>query len=288
MRNMLVLLVLAITVAYAFDIDGCNDMSDAASPPVSSTDADITLSIENTWEITWCTQALGMDAWVSGSTINIIFSSNTDMQINSLDPATGTSAGAYDLIPENGACFGVVWNDDLLNPVWHTDDWFDTVLYYTEDNFSTWQTVSNPASYDGRGMDHEGSYYWIAKDDIGVYRFIPGAETWFYTMPQVTSQMSGLTAFEYMGDICIVVTSYLTAEWYFYLWEGGTSLTYLGSTPAPVTSIFRSTGLTHCYCNDHIYWGYATTPTSYSISEVSFSITMTLEQGTWAGIKAGF
>ncbi len=100
-------------------------------------------------------------------------------------PATGASAGAYDLMPENGACFGVVWNSDLTTPVWHTDDWFDSVLYRTEDNISIWQTVNNPSGSDGRGMGYDGSYYWITKDDIGVYRFTPGASNCFYGMPQV-------------------------------------------------------------------------------------------------------
>ena len=285
MRLAAVLLLAAMTAALAYAPDGCTEGPVTSRSIAPSTDADINITVEDEWLMDWASKVLGMDAWYSGPTVNIVFASPDDMQLNSLDPSTGGSAGAEDLDPANVYCFGVVWNDNVDTPVWHTNDWFQSVLYYTEDYFSTWETTTNPAGNNGRGMDFDGTDYWQSYSDAGVYRFQPGTGQEFISISGLPGQISGLSVFPYEGNIGLVITFYQTDAFYFYEWDGS-SMTMLGEAATPY-SVYRSYGLAYCEYNEMLYWAYQTSGGDRYIAELSFTIEEALQPTTWGQIKAG-
>lgn len=285
MRLPAIMVLAAVSVSLAFAPDGCIEGPVMSHSMVPATDASITITLEDEWLVDWASQVLGMDAWNDGSYVNIVFSSRNDMQLSSLDPSTGGSAGAVDLDPANTNCFGVVWNDDLSNPVWHTNDWTDNVLYYTEDQFTTWETTANPAEDDGRGMDFDGTDYWQSYKDEGVYRFQPGTGQELISISGLPGQISGLSVFPYEGNMGLVVTFYQTNAFYFYEWDGA-SMTMLGEAPTPF-SVYRNYGLAYCEFNEMLYWAYQTSGGDRYIAELSFTIEEALQPTTWGQIKAG-
>jgi len=279
----LFLILFLVPFAVLANEDGCTETGVGITPSPGGSDV-ITLTVLDTWTPSWASQALGLDVWETGSAVNVIFSSRNDMQINSLNPVTGVSAGTIDLDAANGNCFGVAWNDDLTTPIYHTDDWTDNVLYYTDDYGSSWSTVANPAGNAGRGMAFDGTDYWITNSSTGVYRFQPTVGAEAITLPEVPTQLSGVAVFPYNGDLGLVVTTYNTLNWYFYSWDG-TTATYLGSAACPA-SCSSSYGLGYSADRETIFWSYNSG--GYQISEVDFDIDVALDRMTWGEIKATF
>ncbi len=280
----LFLILFLVPFAVLANEDGCTETAIGIIPGSGGGDATITLTILDTWTPSWAGQCLGMDVWETGSSVNVIFSSRSDMQINSLDPVSGTSAGTIDLDGGNTNCFGVAWNNDLTTPIYHTDDWSDNVLYYTEDYGTSWSTVSNPAGTQGRGMDCDGTDYWITNSSAGLYRFTPGGSSEAISVPEVPSQMSGLTVFPYLGDLGLCITTYNNHYFYFYVWDGSTA-TYLGNAACP-TAVSGSYGLAYSDDRGTIFWSYNSG--GYQIAEVDFVIDVALDRMTWGEIKATF
>jgi hypothetical protein len=280
----LFVILFLIPFAVLANEDGCTESAIGISPEPGGADATITLTVLDTWTPSWAAQCLGMDVWETGSAVNVIFSSRGDMQINSLDPVSGTSAGTIDLDGGNTNCFGVAWNNDLTTPIYHTDDWSDNVLYYTEDYGTSWSTVSNPAASQGRGMDFDGTDYWISNSSSGVIRFTPGGSSEAISLPEAPSQLSGVTVFPYLGDIGLCVTTYNNHFFYFYVWDGSTA-TYLGNAACP-TGCSSSYGLAYSDDRGTIFWSYNSG--GYRISEVDFVIDVALDRMTWGEIKATF
>jgi hypothetical protein len=284
MRITALFLVLAAAAALATSPDGCTEGPTASRRMAPAADATVTITLEDEWELTWAAQALGMDAWESGSTVNIVFASRNDQQLNSLDPSTGGGAGSADLAPDNTNCFGVVWNNNVADAVWHTNDWTDNVLYYSDDDFVSWQTTPNPAGNDGRGMDFDGTDYWQSSGSQGVYRFQPGTGQELISIPGLPGQISGLSVFPYDGDVGLVVTFYQINKLYFYVWNG-TILDFLGDADTPYTA-YRNYGLAYCDYNEMLYWSYQTTAGTRYIAELSFEIEEALTRSTWGQIKS--
>ena len=274
--------LLVITALVFADDEGCAETELLIYPDLPEQD-DITLSIVNTWVVSWASQCLGMDCWESGGTMLIVFASRNDVQLNSLDPATGTGGGTQNLDPVNINCFGVVYNNEPGSPLWHTNDWSIPILYYTTD-FLTWSVTPNPSGTAGRGMDFDGTDYWIANGEDGVYRFQPGVSQEAISLPEVPTQISGLTTFPYQGDVGLAVTTYNTHNIYFYSWDGST-MSYLGNAACPV-SVSSSLGLAYCATRNTIFWSYNSG--NYSIAEFEFDIELSFENATWTEIKASF
>jgi len=72
----------------------------------SSVDASITFNVLNTWTITWADQVLGLATWENGSSVNIVYCESSGMEIGSLDPSTGGSAGTQSKPSGCGNGFG--------------------------------------------------------------------------------------------------------------------------------------------------------------------------------------
>jgi len=256
----------------------------------SGDDDTITITAVNEWEISWTGYAFGIDIFEDGSTATVMFVDYMVDQIHSLDPTTGGSAGpGIDLDPANQFCTGIVWNNSTANPVWYTNDTYDPVLYCTDDEFTTWSTVADPSGNTGRGMDFDGTDYWIAMRPNGIIRFQPGGSSETLSTPEVpaSSFMNGITTFPHEGDIGIALTSWEASSIYFYRWDGS-ALAFLGSAPCPADDLYGSSGLGYSSSRGSIFWGYKATGGGYKIVEFTFDIGTALDRTTWGSIKAGF
>ncbi len=69
------------------------------------------------------------------------------------------------LSARNEYCFGVSWNNNSLASSYYTNDWINTVLYYTESFGVSWAVLPNPSGNDARGMDFDGTDYWCTNPD---------------------------------------------------------------------------------------------------------------------------
>ncbi|MFO7626015.1 MAG: hypothetical protein R6V62_01995 [Candidatus Fermentibacteraceae bacterium] len=252
----------------------------------SPVDASITFNVLNTWTITWATQVLGLATWETGSQVNIIFSNSSGMEIGSLDPSTGGTAGSVSKPSGCGSGFGIAFNDNPTTPVWHINSWSYANLWYTEDNFSTWQTITNPSGTNGRGMTFDGTDYWQSSQ-TSLVRFQPGvgAETFTGVAP---TQISGVAyvpgdnpSYDY-----IMITTYNTNTFILYSYDG-TSLTQVatGTTPTGLGNTNRL-GLTYSFDRGSLFFAYAISG-GYAITEMEFDV-VSLSRDTWAGIKSSF
>ena len=279
MRYLLFILVFA---AFAFAGDnGCNGAEVFVNPQGSGSDA-VSLTLLNNW--TLAEKALGLDAFIDGSTVYILGSDN-DLDIIQAYDVAGNPLGSFSLDPANDSCFGIVWNNDPDTDTYYTDDWSDNVLYYTEDFGASWTTESNPAGSSARGMDFDGTDYWCTNaTGGGLWRFQPGVGQENIAIPEVTTQPSGLTVFPYGANLGIALAAYNDNNIYFYEWNGST-MNYLGSATCPVTND-GSYGLAYSSVSDTIYWAFRASSV-YHLAEFSFSIT-SLERSSWGSIKTSF
>lgn len=280
MKYLFVLLAMAAMVFAAND--GCTE-SYVSMNPAPSTD-DISISVVNDWSLPSGTKALGLDIFEAPGALFVLGTDNTNGYIQAWD--AGSPVGTLPLAAGNPNCFGVAWNNSPDTDTYYTNDWGNSNLFYTEDFGSTWTTTPNPAGSNGRGMDFDGTNYWSTNGTGGgLWRFNPGVGQSNLSTPEISTQPSGLAAFPYMGDVGIAVTCYQTMNIYFYRWDGA-NFTYLGMAACP-GSPYRSYGLAYSEATDHLYWSYSPTSGTYSIAELSFTIT-SLSRDTWAGIKTAF
>ncbi len=281
-----ILPIVVIAALSAAGDDGCT-CSDTGIVPPETTD-DITVNLEGSFDISGI--ALGLDAFENNGATVILAVNNIYRYVQGYDPTTGSPSYRLDLDSENSACFGVAWNNDVPNSVYHTNDWEQSILFFTPNHGINWLKAYNPVENKGRGFDFDGANYWITNDDIGICRFLPGAGDEMYNTPEITSQISGLATFPYMGGVGIAVTSYNVHNIWFYHWDGtSTSLNYLGSVPCPLT-VYKSLGLAYSEISGNLFMAYrATSANDYSICEISFSISgLALRENSWAAIKSSF
>ncbi len=272
--------MLCVTAMVFANDDGCTEILSSSSLP--STDG-ITLSVLNTFSPGQ--MSLGMDIYEgSSSTLALAANPNSDM-IQFYDASSGSPQASMDLSSANTNCFCAAFNDDLTNEVYYTDDWNNNNLFYTDDSGSTWATVTSPVLDEGKGMDFDGTDYWITDFSLEVCRFQPGGSYEMLSTPQIPSQLSGLTVFPYNGSICLAVTAYSTLNIWFYTWNGST-LSFMGSAPCP-GSPQKSYGLAYSESRGTIFWSYKNSSEQFEIAELSFDITA-LSRNTWAGIKTSF
>jgi hypothetical protein len=252
----------------------------------SPVDAVINFTVLETWDITWADHALGLATWESGSTVNIIFSNSIGAELNSLDPATGASAGSVSKPAGSQSGFGVAFNNSLTTPIWHINSWQNSNLYYSEDNFSTWQTITNPCGTTGRGMSFDGTNYYQSQSD-GVRIFTPGGSGQLFSA-LAPSQISGVAVVEYDTDATyFLITAYTTDIFVLYSYDGS-SVTQVatGTTPAGLGATQRH-GLTYCPSRGSIFFSYPVSGGS-RISEMSFDVSSALTRETWGAIKSSF
>ena len=284
MKTISIILLITLSGTVPASDDG-NDGSSAAVSPVTENTDSITMNVVNTWPITWAQQCLGMDVWEDGSEVFAMFSSPYyDGIISSLDVSTGGWGGSMDLDPSNNNAFGIAFNNNIAHAIYLTDDWQINDLFFTEDEGTTWNTTPNYVENRGRGMDFDGSDYWMTNNDIGVCRFVPETGAQLITLPEVTNKLAGLTTFPFNGDTGIALTAYDTSTMWFYSWDG-TDMTFIGTADCPL-ACSNSFGLAYSEIRDTIFWSYKEGG-NYYISEIEFTIT-SLDQSTWGSIKADF
>jgi hypothetical protein len=258
--------------------DGCNETGIGSASPGSDA---ISLTVVNDWTQTH--QVLGLDAVGD----YILASYNDDRKLQFYSRATGAPTTNMPLSASNTSCFGVVWNNNLTTPVYHTNDWSSTNMFRTEDSGTTWTTLTAPNGNNARGMDFDGTDYWCTNGNGGgLWKFQPGGTKLAVAIPEVPTQPSGLSVFPYEGDLGIVVTAYSTYNFYFYRWDG-TNMVYLGAELCPVSAMVSSYGLAYSDINQHLYWSYKDTAGAYHLSELSFDIT-SLARSSWGAIKTSF
>lgn len=244
----------------------------------------VSLQVENTFVPSG--KAMGLDVRVvptRGETI-LLGSNNTDDAVYTYS-TSGTVLNTIYLDPANGSCFGVVL--DPATEAIHTSDWSEANLFTTSDWGNTWSTVSDPSGVDGRGLAFNGTDYWMTNGYAGLLVFQPGsAPSAAIPLPQIYSQLSGLTVFPLEGQTCIAVTTYTVQNIWFYLWDG-TELTFIGWAPCPVTCQ-ASYGLAYSQQTDTIFWSYMTGTDAWFVSELSYELETGFEPDSWAGIKRSF
>ncbi|RKX63491.1 MAG: hypothetical protein DRP42_07555 [Tenericutes bacterium] len=281
--------LLIIAVLSFADNDGCTGISSGAGSYSSDSD-DINLTLINDWVM--ADLVLGLDVFQGSGITNILAVDKADFFVRIYDANTGILTDSMPLDPANDSCFGVVWNNDIVNDTYYKNDWWKSNFFFTDDFGATWTTVPDPSGWEGRGMDFDGTDYWMAsltiidQDIINVTRFQPGLVYETINIPEVPTQPSGLTVFPIGSNLCVAVTAYLTHFIYFYEWDGST-LTFIGSADCPASNVASSYGLAYEETSGNIFWTYKDNSYAYHLAEFSFEM-LALEQTSWGDIKSSF
>lgn len=229
---------------------------------------------------------LGLD-FLKGSP-GVLLAINLDRrEISRYSITDGTRVGSgIKLHDDNASLFGVTHTNEA-SPTFYTNDWAKAVLYYRKEATS-WQTTPNPVGTAGRGMDFDGTDFWITTYNPapGLCRFKPGASAALILIPDVSADPSGLTVFPYGGNTCIAIVSYDLDEMFIYELNGR-ELVYIGSATLPMADMGDICGLTYCDTNKNFYLTYENEDEDYFIAEVSFTIT-SLARSSWGSIKTSF
>jgi hypothetical protein len=248
------------------------------------------LYLVNDWLLSSET-AQGLDVFITSSD-TLIIGVDVSQDVLRFYNTSGVFQSSISLAASNTNCVGVVCNNDPDSTIFYTNDgdYVETELYFTDDGGVSWNTVSNPAGYNGRGMDFDGNYYWEAYRGggsglSGVWRFVPGGSQDFFTITEVGSYPSGLTVFPYGSDFYIALASAIQAKIFFYQWDGS-SLAFVESVDCPVSGTLSSLGLAYSEVNGHIYWSYNNSE-GYHLAEFSFEPTA-LERVSWGSVKSAF
>ncbi|PIE51442.1 hypothetical protein CSA37_12000 [Candidatus Fermentibacteria bacterium] len=230
------------------------------------------------------TETLGLDISESASSTFLLAINDRDDLVQVYDPETGSTLNTIQLDSENTKGFGVAVNDATDTGLC-TDDYEKNLLFCTDNGGTTWTTYTGPVGIYGRGMDYDGTNYWITNNNNGVCYFQPGGASVMLATPEVSKRLTGLTTFPYNGNTGIAVTTYVSHNIWFYSWDG-TDLEFLGSAPCPVTP-HRSYGLAYSENRDSFFWAYRTSNYEYEIVEFTINLS-SLARDSWAGIKTSF
>lgn len=283
MRAVIALVLTIFALSLAFEEGNTWTWSSVQPPPTSD---DVELTILDSWTVTWASQALGLDVVEDGTDQTVIFSDQLSDAVNSLDPdAGGAGSISFPLYGPNNYCFGIAWGEDSSQTEYCSDDWSASDVYYTED-LVDWSTYNNPVGSNGRGMAFDGTDWWIAGSsgsNTAVCRFEPGGSSELFGLPEIPTQLSGLAAYPYDGDIYLAVTAYKTYYIYFYVYDGS-SVSFLASAPCPA-GCSSSLGLAYSQDRGTLFWSYSTG--TYTICELSVEFT-DLSEDTWGSIKSSF
>jgi len=278
-----ILSVLLITAIAVAGNDGYTGSAETERGTILQGTDDISLTVINTFDP--LTKALGLDVFEEPGTTYLLGVNNDSMRVQAYDATTGGPLGFLVLDAANSHCFGIAWNNDPDADTYYTDDYMASTLFFTDDFGTSWSTGPNPAGSSARGMDFDGTDYWTTNGSGGgLWRFQPGVGEQNLAIPEVAGQPSGVAVFPYSGDVGVAVTNYSAIGIWFYVWDGST-LDYLGMASCPATCS-SSYGLAYNDNTGTLFWSYS--DGSYKVSEVNFDINVSLDQNTWAGIKASF
>ncbi len=278
----LLVLSLFASLAFATDNDGCNYSGPSAQIETQGTDA-ISLTVVNSFAPG--KQVLGLDCFVATGTNYILGVCRNDVEVQAYQ-IDGTPVGTLSLDATNTNCFGIAWNNNPDTDIYQVDDWAVDYIFTTEDFGTTWTTTANPTGHNGRGMDFDGTDYWITNSNTSLYRFQPGVGAENITVSGVPTQMSGLAVFPYGSNLGIAVATYNTPNIYFFEWDGS-SLSSLGSAATPGTNVNASYGLTYNPVTGNMHMAYTDTGNAFHVVEFSFDIT-SLDRASWGSIKSSF
>jgi hypothetical protein len=280
MKFLLPVVFVVALVAANEDGDFCG--GSASCVPNPGTDQ-ISLTLVNDWTLSG--KALGLDVFFTMAGA-IILGADNNLNIVQAYNSSGVPQASLSLNSSNGSCFGVSWNNDVRNDFYLTNDWDNGSLFHTENFGGTWTYFTNPAGTNGRGMDFDGTNYWETNGPGGgVWRFVPGGSQENIPLAEPPGNTSGLTVFSTGTNSCLAITCYTTHNFYFYSWDGS-SMTYLGSAPCPVSGITSSFGLAYNDYNGNMLWSYKK-GSVYHLAEFSFTIT-SLSRSSWGSIKTSF
>ena len=277
MKAFPVLLLIPATIFGLMLEDGCREVLVEEYMEPQDSDGIINLTVLNTFTCPYSSQILDLacDPW--GSTIGVAFSSEIDNKIYWCDSDDGTYVWEANLHSNNGFCFGIT----LLESIAFTNDSITTDLYVTDD-FVNWNISSNPAGNLGRGLKYStGGYCWET-NDMNIIRFVPYGSSMFFSTPEISSRLSGLTIFNIGSDIYIALTCFTTHSFYFYEYDGS-SITIIESVPCPATCEI-SYGIDYDIIRGNLFWSYKNSGVYY-ISELDVEIDIGLEESTWGSIK---
>ena len=247
--------------------------------------ADITLSLMNTFMAYGSgsnDRAMGLDAMEDGS---ILATNNLDLKIYGYQPESGALQFNIPLDPGNTKCFGVAIDQNSTSE-WPllTSDWTGSSLYYSVNWGLSWSQLTDPTGEAGRGLDFDGTHYWITGGTGSVVRFTAGGAATSFLIPNTPDQLSGLTVMPYTGNTLVAVTTYDGQGIWFYQYTG-TELIYIGYAQLPFSNGDILYGLAYNAYNDCIYISYQGSMGESFISQLSYSIEMSLIPDTWGGIK---
>ena len=251
-----------------------------------STD-DWVLTVINTFECSYAQHILGLD-YVEDEHL-LLFASNMDDKFFVADPNSGAYVSEFDLPYTDPHPWGVTdcaTGGSYDGP--HLNDFFDTFIHWYD--WSTWQVYDNPYEDNGRGMDYHDGYIWEAFGEPSatygaVLQMEPGGTPYnAWNLPGITSQMSGITAYDAGGAyLGIAGTTY--DDHFLYLYEfTGSGFNSLGTAELPTCD--SSLGLAYSWARGTFYWSHKIGSTYY-ISEMELEW-LGLEPATWGSIKTSF
>ena len=242
-------------------------------------------------------EALGLDIYIN---------SLDDQYVISPDNASGclrtwlygSMVSSQPLSDDNSACFGVAFNHASDTDSYLTDDWYRSDLFYNEGWTGVWTKEPNPVGTSGRGMDFDGTDYWITNGAGSVCRFQPGVGAEIIEVPMPTwaenEQLSGLAIAPYKGDLILTLTMYHRDCILLYNWDGA-SLSFITGYAAPERMDVRySYGLCAFsvpeYDKMDYYWAYLDYANNYHMAHlfVWMEDSEALSSTTWGNIKSIF
>ncbi|MCD4847122.1 MAG: hypothetical protein K8R76_02905 [Candidatus Aegiribacteria sp.] len=268
-------LLATAVIAFASSSEGAQDDTDA-----------ITLTVVNHWPIYECS-VYGLDVWENGSSMGVAFCTYDSDSLLSFDPEDWNNISSLGpLAASNNNSYGVAVNDNLTSPpVWVTSNMNDT-LFYTDDNFVTWNSFNHPGggtqAYD---MDFDGSHYWVTNGSNSVTRFQISGSSQNFTLHELGGTARLLCVFPYQLSFGLAVAR-RTGLLHFYSWNEA-SLDYLGNCDFP-TGYWDSYGLAFSESRDTMFWSYSTASGIPCIYELNLGIEVSLNHSTWGAIKASY
>ena len=273
------IVVLLVGLAFAADNDGSDPTAPAVPVHFGGSD-DITVTVLNSFQITFAAHVLGMD-YIEGDEI-IVFNSNSDNKLFMCDPDDGTYVSELPLsYASNPSPFGNCWDVGAGVTAW-VNDWSSSSMAVWDG--SNWSSISNPAGTSGRGMEFDGTNIWETYSSSSIMMFEPGGSPSSFPV-SVGDQMSGLAVFPMESNVGVAVTTYDVHTLYFYEYDGS-SLTVLGSAPCP-TPVSSSLGLAYSESRDTFFWSYSSGG-GYHIAELDIDLGLALTPATWGVIKTSF
>jgi hypothetical protein len=280
------LLLSLLTMASAMAVPlGSSGLAEIPSHG-QETDADITVTIVNSFQASYASEVLDLGWMPSGY---LLFTSMVDHTIYACDPNTGAFVDALDTYDTNPASYGVAYGP--TGSVLTTNDYSNGSLFTWTG--AAWIQTPNPAGIYGRGIEYDqaSNAFWEAvSTPTGryLYRFVPGGASAFYTLQNPPSILTGVALFPLGSGLGVVVSGYSDLHLYFYQYVG-TSLTYVGSAPLPVTAYPDqfSLGLTYSSQRGSFFWSYVDA-IGRTICELDIDVDLGLEPATWGSIKTLF